>query len=141
MPGQKAAPRHRDDSTDPDSPQAPSTIELETEAIVDLVAQMRRLRRRAALPFLVGAAAAGNLGLVAHAAGYWSVLGTLLDGEYVVSKVTLMLAFLVPFAPILVLGVPVYGVMRAHTRRQWREEHRSRGLAEEWLTSTQERFP
>ena len=118
-----------------------STFDLETEAIVDLVARMRHLRRRVALPFLVVAAAFSNLGAAAHATGYWAVLGVLPDNTYVVNKLTVLLAFLLPILPVAIFGVPVYAALRSRTRRAWREEQGEHGLSAEWLSTTSARFP
>ena len=118
-----------------------STLDLETDAIVDLVARMRHLRRRVALPFVVVAAAFSNLGAAAHATGYWAVLGVLPDNTYVVNKLTVILAFLLPILPVAIFGVPVYAALRSRTRRAWREEHGEHGLSAEWLSTTSARFP
>lgn len=118
-----------------------STFELETDALVDLVARMRAMRKRVALPFLVVGAAVANLGAAAHATGFWPIFGVLPDNTYHVNKVTVVLSFVIPLLPVLALGLPVYLIFRERTRRAWRSEYGARGLEEAWLRSTPQRFP
>lgn len=121
-----------------------STFDLETEAIVDLVARMRHLRhlrRRVALPFLVVAAAFSNLGAAAHATGYWAVLGVLPDNTYVVNKLTVILAFLLPILPVAIFCVPVYAALRTEHPTRIAGAQGKHGLSAEWLSTTPARFP
>jgi hypothetical protein len=119
----------------------PSVIDAETAAIRDLVARMRGLRRRVALPFVAAAVIPGHLGILLHVTGHWSVLGVLPDGTYLVHPVTILLAFAILACPFVAMGVPVYLFLRAQLRRSWREQHlRQHGLADHWLDATTRRF-
>jgi len=114
--------------------------ELETDALIDLVGQMKGLRLRVALPAGVACVVAGHLGLGLHVLGFWSVFGVLLDGGYFVNRGTVLVAFLLPIAPIVGAAVPLYLAGRARVRRRWRVVHATKGLAEDWLARTSRRF-
>jgi hypothetical protein len=118
-----------------------SLFDVETEAITVIVARMQQLRRRAALPFLVLSAIVGNAGILAHAIGYWAVLGVFPDNTYVVNKFTIALACVIPVLPVAAVAVPIYGLLRARTRRAWHQQYRARGLSDKWLSRTMMRFP
>lgn len=118
----------------------PSESDRETSALHDLLARMRRLRARIALPVLVAALVAVSIGTTAHALGYWSVLGTLPDGSYFVGTATFLIAAVLSSAPLLVPGVVIYLVARARLRRAWQEEHRRNGVSDEWLAENVRRF-
>lgn len=117
-----------------------STFALETEAISDLVERMRIVRRRVVLPFAVGVAVVGHLGIAAHVFGYWSVSGILYKEHYSVHFLTIAAAFLLPSAPIVVLGIVIYFQMRSRTRKLWQKHYAREGLNFDWLNSTADRF-
>jgi hypothetical protein len=124
----------------------PRSTDLETAGIHDIVARMKRLRRRVALPLLLAASLLAWLGMSAHAFGYWSVLGASSDGFYGVSGATLALAGVICAAPVMGIGLPLYIALRARLRSAWREEYRSKRTCdawtdrEEWLEQTPRRF-
>ena len=118
----------------------PSESDRETSALHDLLARMKRLRRRSALPTLVASLVAVSIGTWAHAFGYWSVLGTLSDGTYFVGTATFLIAAIVSSAPVLGPGVVIYLLARARLRRAWQEEHRKNGVSNEWLAENVRRF-
>jgi len=120
--------------------QEPSETDRETTALHDLLARMKRLRSRCALPTLVAALLPLSLGTTAHALGYWSVLGRLSDGSYFVSTATFAVAAVLSGAPVLVPGALVYVVARARLRRAWRDAHRANGVSSEWLAENTDRF-
>lgn len=119
----------------------PSRFDIETQAIADLVTRMRQMRRRVVLPFLVTGIIIGNAGIAAHAMGYWSVIGTLPDNTYFINWLTVALAFFLSVSPLLATGIPMYLLQRARTRRLWSQEYLGRGVSDEWLSNTQNRFP
>ena len=114
--------------------------DLETAAVHDLLRQTKQLRRRVALPTLIGATFFAWLGMTAHAVGYWSVIGVLSDGRYLVSAVTFAIAGTLCAAPILAPGVVVYVTLRASLRKSWREEHGRKGVDKDWLAQSSRRF-
>jgi len=117
------------------------SIDTETVALRELVARMRRLRARVALPFLVACAIVGQCGILTHALGYWSVFGVGSDGSYFVSGFTIAAAFVLPAAPLAALGWPTYVLFRARLRRAWSDEYGGKHrLSPEWLESTKNRF-
>jgi hypothetical protein len=118
----------------------PSESDRETSALHDLVARMKRLRARLALPLLVTSLVTVSIGTTAHALGYWSVLGTLPDGSYFVGTATFLIAAVLCSAPVLGPGVVVYLLARARLRRAWQEEHRRNGVSAEWLAENVSRF-
>lgn len=118
----------------------PSETDRETAALHDLVARMKRLRARVALPTLIAALVAIAIGTTAHALGYWSVLGTLSDGRYFVGPATFLVAAILSGAPMLAPGAMVYVLARARLRRAWLAEHRAHGVSSEWLESNVRRF-
>lgn len=118
----------------------PSSTDLETAALHDLLRRMKRFRRRVALPILVVAMVSAWIGMAAHALGYWSVLGATSEGVYVVSAFTFVIAAVICAGPIIVPGVFVYLALRARLRSAWREEHRKNGVAAEWLAESSNRF-
>ena len=118
----------------------PSESDRETSALHDLLARMRRLRTRVALPALVMSLVAMSTGTMAHALGYWSVLGRLPDGSYFVSTATFMIAAVLCSAPVLVPSVAVYLLARARLRHAWHREHRTNGVSSEWLADNVRRF-
>jgi hypothetical protein len=120
--------------------QEPSESDRETSALHDLLARMKRLRRRTALPTLVASLVAVSIGTWAHALGYWSVLGTLSDGSYFVGTATFLIAAIVSSAPVLGPGIAIYLFARARLRRAWQEEHRQNGVSNEWLAKNVRRF-
>jgi hypothetical protein len=120
--------------------QAPSESDRETFALLDLLARMKRVRARVALPTSIASLVAVSAGTTAHALGYWSVLGTLSDGTYFVGAATFLIAAVICSAPVLVPGVAVYLLARARLRRAWHEEHRKNGVSSEWLEENVRRF-
>jgi hypothetical protein len=118
----------------------PSESDRETSALHDLVARMKRLRKRIVLPTLIAALVAIAIGTTAHALGYWSVIGTLSDGRYLVGPATFFVAAVVCSAPMLAPGVVIYLVARARLRSAWHAEHRANGVSSEWLEENVRRF-
>jgi len=89
----------------------PSESDRETDALRDLLARMKRLRTRVALP-----------------------------SRYYLGAATFLIAAVLCSAPVLAPGVMVYLVARAQLRRAWREEHRKKGVSKEWLAENIRRF-
>lgn len=118
----------------------PSESDRETAALRDLLARVKRLRARVALPTLVASLVAVSIGTTAHALGYWSVLGTLSDGRYLVGPATFLIAAVMCSAPVLGPGAAVYVLARARLRRAWQDEHRKNRVADEWLAENVRRF-
>ena len=118
----------------------PSETDLETDALHDLLRRTKHFRRRVALPILVGALVMSWVGMAAHALGYWSVIGTLSDGRYIVSTFTFLIAAVSCAAPILVPGVATYVVLRARLRAAWCDAHRKNGVSAEWLAANSRRL-
>ena len=118
----------------------PSATDLETAALHDMLRRMKRFRRRVALPTIVAAMVAAWLGMTAHALGYWSVLGATSSGVYAMSAFTFLIAAALCAAPIIVPGVAVYVVLRGSLRREWRDEHRGKGVTADWLAENSGRF-
>lgn len=118
----------------------PSETDRETAALLDLLARMKRLRSRVALPTLVAALVAVSLGTTAHAIGWWSVLGTLPDGTYFVGTATFAVAAVISALPAAVPGALVYLVARARLRRAWSDDHRDNGVSNAWLAENVGRF-
>ncbi len=114
-------------------------VDVETAALHDLLARIRRLRRRVALPAAVVAVALGLTGAVAHVTGYWAILGVLEDGTYAVHAVTILFAAGLAASPAAAVGVASYLLLRARLRRAWRDEH-VRTLDAAWIDSTARRF-
>ena len=112
----------------------------ETAALHDLLARVKRLRRRIALPTLVVSLVAVSVGTSAHALGHWSVLGTLPDGSYYVGAATFLIAAVVSCGPVLGPGVVAYIIARALLRRAWQDDHRAKGVSSEWLAENVHRF-
>jgi hypothetical protein len=115
-------------------------VDLEIDALHDLLARIRRVRRRVALPVMLLAAVAVSLGVAAHVLGYWSVFGTDEDGRYLLGAFTVFSAGLLAMLPILVPGTLLYAALRARTRRAWRIAHARAGVAEEWLDANVNRY-
>jgi len=111
---------------------APRSTDLETAAIHDMVARMKRLRRRVALPVLIAATVLAWFGATAHAVGYWSLFGASSDGSYLVSGFTLTVAGFLCAAPVVAVGAPLYLALRARLRASWREEYRRKPVSDEW---------
>ncbi len=111
---------------------APRSTDLETAAIHDLLARMKRLRRRAALPTLIAAACLAWLGATAHALGYWPVFGRLQDGSYFVGTASLLIVASLCGLPVALPGAVLYVVLRGRLRTAWREEYRRMSVADEW---------
>ena len=118
----------------------PSETDRETDALRDLVARMKRLRARIALPILVASLVLASIGMTAHALGYWSVIGALSNGTYYVSAATFAVAALLCTAPLLAPGVALYLLARLRLRRAWQAEHRDKGVSEAWLAENVRRF-
>jgi hypothetical protein len=118
----------------------PSESDRETEALRDLLARMKRLRRRVALPTLVASLVVASIGMSAHALGYWSVVGMLSNGTYLIGAVTFLIAAVICSAPVLGPGVAVYLLARMRLRRAWQEQHREKGVSKEWLAENVRRF-
>lgn len=119
---------------------APSRFDLENQAMAELVTRLRAMRRKWILPFLIVMVAAGTLGLIAHVTGYWSIFGTL-HGKYIVNVGTIIIAFGVPALPFFLTIGPVYRRLRQRVRDQWMLEYQGKGLSEDWLLETMERYP
>jgi hypothetical protein len=118
----------------------PRSVDLETDALGDLLVRVQKLRRRSALPVLVGGAVAAWLGTTLHCLGYWSVLGELPDGGYYVGAPTILLGAAISGAPVVVPGVLIYVLLRARMRHAWKEDHRRRGVDDAWLEENSRRF-
>jgi ABC-type spermidine/putrescine transport system permease subunit II len=118
----------------------PSLLDLETDAIADLGASIRRLRRRVLLPALAAYVVAGHLAVIAHVLGYFSLLGRLHDGSYVVTNFTVFLALLAPLLPVVGPASIVYLALRARMRDAWVREHVARGLPREAAERNVARF-
>ncbi len=118
----------------------PSVLDLETDAIVDLGARIRRLRRRVLLPAIIAALVAGHLSLLAHVLGYSSIVGRLSDGSYFVSKLTVLLALILPLPPIVAPACVAYLVLRGRMREAWARDHVARGLPAEVAARNARRF-
>ena len=125
---------------------APRSTEVETASIHDLLARIRRVRRRVALPTLIASAILAWIGGTAHVTGYWSLLGRLSDGSYYVSTATMIVAAALSAAPVASLGVLLYLATRARMRQAWLDEYRHKEVSddwpdrEEWLQRTSRRF-
>jgi hypothetical protein len=117
-----------------------SLLDLETDAIVDLGARVRRVRRRVLLPALVACVVVGHLAVAAHVLGYLPILGVLPDGTYIVSKLTILVALLLPSVPIAGPAAIVYVVLRGRMRVVWAREYRARGLTDEALARNVGRY-
>jgi ABC-type spermidine/putrescine transport system permease subunit I len=117
-----------------------SLLDLETDAIVDLGARVRRVRRRVLLPALVAYVVVGHLSVAAHVLGYLPILGLLADGSYLVSKFTVLVALLLPSVPIAGPAAIVYVVLRGRVRAVWAREYRARGLTDEVLARNAGRY-
>ena len=123
-----------------DASHEPSESDRETSALHDLLARMKQLRARIALPTLITSLVAIAIGTSAHATGYWSVLGRLDDGSYFVGTATFLIAAIICSAPVLGPGGLLYLVARARLRRAWQDEHRAKGVSSEWLAENAGRF-
>lgn len=115
-------------------------FDLENQAMADLVTRLRVMRRKWMLPFLIVMVAAGTLGLIAHVTGYWSIFGTL-RGEYFVNVGTIIIAFGLPALPFLLTIGPVYRRLRRQVRDEWMLDYQAKGLSEDWLLETMDRYP
>jgi len=118
----------------------PGRFDLENQAMAELVTRLRAMRRKWMLPFLVVMVAAGTLGLIAHVTGYWSIFGTL-GGKYLVNAGTILIAFGLPALPFFLTIGPVYRRLRQRVRDPWMLEYQGKGLSEDWLLETMERYP
>jgi hypothetical protein len=118
----------------------PSLLDLETDAIVDLGARIRRLRRRVLLPALAAYVVAGHLAVAAHVLGYFPLLGRLPDGSYLVSKLTIVAALLTPLVPVVGPAGLAYVALRARMRDAWARDHVARGLPREVVARNVARF-
>jgi hypothetical protein len=126
--------KHREKSA------GPSAIDLETDAIVDLGARIRRLRRRVLLPAIIAFLMVAHVCVAAHMLGYLPILGRLADGSYFISKLTILLATLAPAVPIVGPAAVAYVVMRGRMRAAWVAEHRAKGVSEEALETNVARY-
>ena len=115
-------------------------VDLEIDALHDLLARIRRVRRRVALPVLSVALVALAIGVSAHVLGYWSVFGTDEDGRYWLGAFTIFTAGLLAALPIVVPGELLYVAMRARTRRTWQIAHARAGVGDEWLNANMNRY-
>lgn len=118
----------------------PRATDLETAAIYDLLARIKTLRRRVALPLMIAGVVAALFGMGAHVTGRWSILGRLDDGGYYVSGVTILVAAFLSAAPIVAPGAAVYVGLRGRARRSWREAHVANGLSPSFLAENMRRF-
>jgi hypothetical protein len=108
-----------------------SLLDLETEAIVDLGARIRRLRRRALAPALVAYLVAAHVAAGAHLLGYFAVLARNPDGSYPITWFRVVLALLIPLLPIVGPAWLAYLALRARMRQAWASEHVAKGLPQE----------
>ncbi len=115
-------------------------VDRELDALHDLLARARRVRRQAALPTLLIAAATASIGVSAHVLGYWSVFGVDEDGRYLLGAVTVFAAASLCALPVLLPGAAVYLVLRARTRNTWRIVHARAGVDEQWLAENVKRY-
>jgi nitric oxide reductase large subunit len=126
--------------------EAPRSTDVETASIHDLLARIKRVRRRVALPALIASAILAWLGGTLHVTGHWSLFGRLPDGGYYVSTATMILAAALSAAPVASLGAALYLAMRARMREAWLDEYRRKAVSdewperEEWLRRTSRRF-
>lgn len=118
----------------------PSESDRETAALVDLLARVKRLRTRVALPTSIAALVAVSIGTTAHASGYWSVLDRLPDGSYFVGTATFLVAAVICSAPFVAPGVALYLLARMRLRHAWMAEHSGNGVSSEWLAENARRF-
>ena len=86
---------------------------------------------RLLLPAIIAALVAGHLSLLAHVLGYSSIVGRLSDGSYFVSKLTVLLALILPLPPIVAPTCIAYLVLRGRMREAWARDHVARGLPAE----------
>lgn len=117
-----------------------SLLDLETDAIVDLRSRVLRLRSRALLPALIAYVVAAHAAAVAHFVGALPLFGRLDDGSYDVSKIGLLVAFLLPLPLIVGPAALVYLVLRGAARRAWAREYLARGLPPEAVERNVARF-
>ena len=96
--------------------------ERETAAFYDLRARIYRLRKRTTFIPAAAAIVPGILGVALHVNGYWSILGVTPYNTYFVGAVTIMLAFALPAAPIVLLGLALHWLLRRRLLRSWFEE-------------------
>lgn len=115
-------------------------LDLETDAIVDLRSRVRRLRSRALLPAFGAYLVAGHVAVTAHFLGHWAIFGRLDDGSYYVSKITMLVALLLPLPVIMGPAGLVYLVLRGRARRAWAREYLARGLPAEAVERNVARF-
>ena len=114
--------------------------DLETAALHDLLARVRRLRRRVVLPLAIAGVVVALGGMTVHVAGRWSVLGSLDDGGYYVTAFSLGAAGLLCAAPVVAPGAALYLALRARLRDAWRTAHAARGVPAEFLAENLRRF-
>jgi hypothetical protein len=93
--------------------------ERAADAFYDLVAALRRLQKRTLLLPAIAAAVLGTVGVLAHVQGYWSVLGVNRNGGYYLHPVTLVIAFVLPCAPVLALAFGAYRLARRRLVARW----------------------
>jgi hypothetical protein len=115
-------------------------VDLELDALHDLLARIRRVRRRVALPVMSGALVAIVLGVAAHLGGLWSIFGTDEEGRYLVGVATIFVAGGLCALPVVVPGVLLYLAFRARTRRTWVTAHGRAGVSAEWLAANVNRY-
>jgi len=115
-------------------------VDLEAEALRDLLRRTRRLRKRVLFPVAVMALVVGHAGIVAHATGYWAMFGRMTDGSYGVSPVTILLAFALPALPFVLAGGALHRVLGGRMRRAWCDEHEKQGVPRDVLEGNAFRY-
>lgn len=100
----------------------PSRFDLETIALRELSHRVKRLRSRVLFPVAAAAVIVGHVGIAAHALGYWSIFGTFEDGTYLLSWVTIAVAFFIGALPFGIVGLILHRVLSGRLRRAWVDE-------------------
>jgi hypothetical protein len=117
-----------------------SPLDLETDAIVDLGARIRPLRKRVILPAVIVWVAIAHVCVAAHMLGYLPIFGRLADGSYYVTRFTVFLATLLPAVPIVGPAAAAYAVLRGRMRAAWAADHRAKGVSEDALARNVARY-
>jgi hypothetical protein len=116
-------------------------VDLEAEALRELLRRTRRLRKRVVFPALAAAIVVGHLGIAAHATGRWALLGSGADGSYYVSPLTILLAFALPALPFVLAAGALHRVLGDRLRRAWCDEYeKEHGLPRDVLEGNALRY-
>jgi hypothetical protein len=98
-------------------------VDMEAEALRELLRRTRRLRKRVIFPAAAAAVVIGHVGIAAHATGHWAMFGRLSDGSYYVSVLSIILAFALPALPFVLVGAVLHRVLGDRLRRAWCDEY------------------